>query len=314
MARPRGGRSLDALLLLDKPRGLTSNRALQIVKRLLQAQKAGHTGSLDPLATGMLPICFGAATRLSQYLLDARKVYRVCCRLGIATDTGDADGRRIGQGPVPALASDEVSVVLRGFLGESEQVPPMYSALKHEGRRLYALARQGVTVERAPRPITVHRIDELRVAWPDLEFTVDVSKGTYVRSLVEDIAANLGTVGHVSALRRLAVGPFDAADMVGLDQLQALEADREALDRFLLPMERALPGWLSLDLPAAETERLCRGQAVMAGPDWPIGRVRLYGPGRVFFGLGEVLPSGSLVPRRIFAVAPLGGDATVRVE
>jgi tRNA pseudouridine55 synthase len=315
MSRAQLGRPLDGVFLLDKPRGLTSNRVLQIIRRTFRAQKAGHTGSLDPLATGMLPICFGSATRLSQYLLDARKTYRVRCTVGVATDTGDADGREIATGPVPELALDGIRPHLQMFLGVADQVPPMYSALKHQGRRLYAIARQGQTVERAARRITVYSIDEVQLAWPDLEFTVVCSKGTYIRSLAEDIAEALGTVGHVSALRRLAVGPFASNEMVSLEQVQTLAtADPAALDQWLLPMDRALPGWASVDVPAPDAARLRQGQTIGVEPAWPIGQVKLYAPGGIFFGLGEVLPTGTLAPRRIFAAAPLGEGAAVRVE
>lgn len=182
--------TIDGLLLLNKPAGLTSNQALQRVKRLLNAKKGGHTGSLDPAATGMLPLCFGEATKVCAFLLDADKTYRVTARLGIATDTGDADGTEITTAAVPELATDKWREILESFLGESQQVPPMYSALKKDGKRLYTLARQGVTVEREPRPIRIDEISLLEIAGTRLVFWVHCAKGTYVRTLVEDIACN----------------------------------------------------------------------------------------------------------------------------
>src|SRR5690606_22393216 len=216
--RPMGerrGRNVRGILLLDKPSGVTSNRALQRAKRLFQAAKAGHTGSLDPLATGMLPICFGAATKLAGYLLDARKTYAVTAELGTATDSADADGQVIAQSATPPPAELDVREAVASFEGDIEQTPPMYSALKRDGRRLYELARQGIVVDRAPRRVRIDTMTVEEYAWPTVRFTVTCSKGTYVRTLVTDLAARLGTLGHVTALRRLAVEPFDSADMVG---------------------------------------------------------------------------------------------------
>src|SRR5690606_16559384 len=238
------GRNVRGILLRDKPSGLTSNQALQRARRLFKAAKAGHTGSLDPLATGMLPICFGAATKLAGYLLDARKTYFVTAKLGVATDTGDADGEVIATSDAPAPSEADVRAAVASFVGEIEQTPPMYSALKQDGKRLYELAREGIVVEREPRRV---RIDEMTLeswAWPELSFRVTCSKGTYVRTLVTDLAEKLGTLGHVTALRRLAVEPFDPADMIGFEQLERdAEEGLAALDRRLLPAERALAGW-----------------------------------------------------------------------
>ena len=200
--RKRTKVAVDGLLLLPKPKGITSNRALQIVKRLLNAKKAGHTGSLDPAATGMLPLCFGEATKVCAYLLDADKTYRVTAKLGRTTDTGDADGQEIATAEVPEMSRDEWLAVLHGFRGESMQVPPMYSALKKDGKRLYELARKGEVVEREPRPITIHDIELLELAGSRLVFRVSCSKGTYVRTLVEDIASRAGTVAHTASFHR----------------------------------------------------------------------------------------------------------------
>jgi tRNA pseudouridine55 synthase len=304
MEAPRvRGRDVRGILLLDKPRGMTSNRALQRVKRIYRAAKAGHTGSLDPLATGMLPICFGAATRLGGYLLDAGKEYRVTAQLGVATDSGDADGavteRRAG-GAAPT--EQAVREVLARFVGEIAQVPPMYSALKHDGVRLYHLARQGITVPRAERRVTIHGIDLMRYEWPELELTLRCSKCTYVRTLVVDIAAALGTIGHVLALRRLAVDPFGDAPLATLEQLEAMEAagGTEALDRLLLPADRALAAWARVAIAPDAAARLMHGQSVEADSAWPVGRVRIYSQAGTFIAIGEVTADHRLVPRRVF--------------
>jgi len=296
------GRDVRGVLLLDKPRGLTSNRALQRVKRLYDASKAGHTGSLDPLATGMLPICFGAATRLGGFLLDAHKSYRVIACLGTATDTADADGTVIEQRSSPVPTEAEVRAALPRFVGEIEQVPPMYSALKRDGVPLYRLARRGVTVERAARRVTIHALTLERYAWPELELSVRCSKGTYVRTLVVDIAAALGTLAHVRELRRCSVDPFTAEQMTSLDTLEELAAndEREALDRLLLPADSALPDWPAAVLGPDAADRLSHGQAVAADPAWAVGRIKVYREPRDLLAIAEVTPDGRLVPQRVF--------------
>src|SRR5690606_6848327 len=282
------------------PSGLTSNQALQRVKRLYRAAKAGHTGSLDPLATGMLPICFGAATKLVGYLLDAAKTYSVTARLGVATDTADADGRVIEHAEGEPPDGDRVRRALESFVGEIEQIPPMYSALKRDGQRLYDLARRGIVVDREPRRVHIHGISLDEYAWPVLRFTVKCSKGTYVRTLVTDIAAAIGTLGHVAALRRLAVEPFDGGEMVTLERIeQTAEAGPAALDALLLPAESARSGWPRVEVSPACAERLLRGQSVPAAADWPVGLVRLEEGVLGFMGVGEVLPEGRLAPRRM---------------
>jgi tRNA pseudouridine55 synthase len=300
--RPKG-RDVRGLLLLDKPGGMTSNRALQRVKRLFQAAKAGHTGSLDPLATGMLPICFGAATRLCGYLLEARKTYRVTACLGVATDTADADGeivRRVETAP-PERAN--VDAALRRFVGEIEQIPPMYSALKQGGVRLYDLARSGISVERAARRVSIDSLDLVELDWPELTLTVCCSKGTYVRTLVEDIAAALGTVGHVRELRRLHVEPFAGEPMTTLDALEASAAagGLDELDGRLLPLDKALPHWPAVHLQAAAAARLAHGQPVAAEASWEATRVRVYAEGDDLLALAEVTADRRLVPLRVFA-------------
>ncbi len=302
--RRRPGRDINGILLLDKPGGSTSNGVLQRTKRLFKAAKAGHTGSLDPLATGMLPICFGSGTKVPSFLLDARKSYGVGARLGIATDSGDADGTVVAEGPEIAIDPVEVRRVLAGFEGEIEQVPPMHSALKHKGRRLYELARQGIEVPREARPVSIFSIELGLCRWPELEFDVSCSKGTYVRTLVEDIAKALGTFAHVVQLRRRAVEPFEEDQMVTLEALEAsAEEGLAALDQWLLPVDKALSRWPRVVVKAALCEPLTHGQSVPAEPEWPREWVRVYSPEDIFLGIGEVRAPGRLVPRRIFAAA-----------
>ena len=294
------GRRVDGILLLDKPAGMTSNGALQRAKHLYGTAKAGHTGSLDPLATGMLPLCFGAATRVSGYLLAASKTYVVTGRFGIATDTGDSDGKVCERADGPVIEESALTAVLEQFRGTSEQIPPMYSALKHRGQPLYSLARKGIDVEREPREITVHSIALRNCRWPEFTFMTCCSKGTYVRTLVGDIAAQLGTLAHVTALRRLEIGPFAGLEMHDFATLKEAACDGlDALDRLLLPIDRALPDWPSLELSHDIETDLRHGRPVAAELSWAPGRVRLYGPTTGFFGLGEVRADGRLVPRRI---------------
>ena len=302
----RGGRrrydEVDGLLLLNKPAGMTSNRVLQKVRRLLNAKKAGHTGSLDPSATGMLPLCFGEATKVCAFLLDADKTYRVTARLGSATSTGDADGgETIATADVPELSFDEWNEILQGFVGESMQVPPMYSAIKQGGKRLYELARKGETVEREPRPIRVNEISLLEAAGTRLVFRVSCSKGTYIRVLVEDIARAAGTVGHTARLHRESVGDFDAADMVDLAAVETrADEDRGGLVASLLPPDVALAGMPEVSVVAEEALRFSGGQVLEVPPGASEGQVRVYGPDREFLGVGQLSASGALAPRRVF--------------
>jgi tRNA pseudouridine55 synthase len=297
------GRDVRGILLLDKPSGLTSNRALQHVKRLYGAAKAGHTGSLDPLATGMLPICFGAATRLGGFLLDARKVYRVTARFGLATDTADADGAFTERRDEPQPNAAAIEEALARFRGEIEQVPPMYSALKHAGKRLYELARSGVVVDREARRVTVFELALERFEWPDAELYVRCSKGTYVRSLVVDLATALGTVAHVAALRRVAVEPFGDESMTTLEALEAVaqQSGTAGLDELLLPADRALVDWPGVVLSAAAAARIEHGQEIEAEELWPLGPVKIYGDEGEFLAIGEVTPQRRLAPRRVFS-------------
>jgi tRNA pseudouridine55 synthase len=280
---------------------MTSNRALQIVRRLLNAKKAGHTGSLDPSATGMLPLCFGEATKVCAYLLDADKTYRVTARLGSATDTGDADGAEIATAEVPELSLDEWDEIMQGFMGESMQIPPMYSALKKDGKRLYELARKGETVEREPRTIRIDQIRLLEAAGTRLVFRVSCSKGTYVRTLVEDIARQAGTVAHTVRLHRETVGQFRAEDMLDLATIEAqAEQDRDGLRASLLPPDEALTTIPSVELGEDEAQRFCGGQAIQVASGDENGLKRVYEAGRRFLGVGELSGDGELAPRRVF--------------
>ncbi len=292
-------RQVDGVLLLDKPAGITSNGALGAVKRLFNATKAGHTGSLDPLATGMLPICMGEATKMSAFLLDADKEYQVTLRFGARTDTGDAEGSVVEEAPVPALDAALIETGLARFRGEIMQVPPMYSALKQGGKRLYELARQGIEVEREPRPVTIHALDLVGWASPDLSLRVMCSKGTYIRTLAEDIAAALGSLAHVVSLRRIAVGPYQDA-MVDMEQLEALATEGLAeLDGKLLPVDSAVAAWPRIELNRDMSYYLLRGQPLQVPGAPTQGWMRLYGPQGRFLGVGEVEADGRVAPRRL---------------
>ncbi|MCH8159689.1 MAG: tRNA pseudouridine(55) synthase TruB [Proteobacteria bacterium] len=293
--------AVDGLLLLDKPSGMTSNRALQTVRRLLNARKAGHTGSLDPAATGMLPLCFGEATKVCAYLLNADKSYRVTAKLGIATNTGDADGKETSTAAVPELSADDWDAILQGFSGESTQIPPMFSALKKNGKRLYELARRGETVERDPRPVRINEIRLLEIAGSRLVFRVSCSKGTYIRVLVEDIARVAGTVAHTARLHRESVGDFAAVDMLDMAVVEGLAAqDIEALRAKLLPPDVALASMQMVSISAVEAANFSAGQSVEVAAAQATGLTRVYGAGRKFIGVGEVTCNGQLAPRRVF--------------
>ena len=295
-------RDVFGLLLLDKPLGMSSNRALQRAKRLFAAGKAGHTGSLDPLATGMLPIFFGAATRLASYMLEARKTYRVVATLGSATTTGDAEGEMIedrGSQGAPAPAAIEAAV--SRFVGETEQIPPMYSALKRDGVPLYRLARSGVDVERSPRRVVIDTLEIERYDWPALQLRVRCSKGTYVRTLVEDVAKAAGTLGHVAALRRIAVGPFVEGELRTFEEIEgAANEGQERLDGLLLPADAALEGWSSALVPSNDAARLAHGQSVAAKAEVPCGRVKIYAESGRFIAIGVVTAERLLTPTRVF--------------
>lgn len=303
-SRRRSGRDVSGILLLDKPAGLTSNAALQRVKHLFRAAKAGHTGSLDPLATGLLPLCFGMATKFSAFLLDADKHYRVRVRLGETTTTADAEGELVATAPTDGVSEAELVSVLERFRGPIEQMPPMYSAVKHHGERLYKLARQGIEVERESRSVTIFAIELRSFEPPDFEVDVHCSKGTYVRSLAEDIGSRLGCGGHVTALRRTGVGPYLDADgtFVTLERLeQSVDEGAASLDALLLPLDSALGHWPAVRLSEDAAFYLRQGQPVLV-PRAPLdGLVRLYDPSGHFIGVGEILDDGKVQPKRLFA-------------
>ena len=306
MGRRHGDeRRVDGILLLDKPAGLTSNAALQKVKRLYRARKAGHTGSLDPLASGLLPVCLGEATKISGFLLDADKHYWVSCRLGVRTATGDAEGEVLKTRPVDAVTEQRLREVMQDYSGDIDQVPPMYSAVKHQGRRLYALARQAVEVERAPRRITIHAMDLLNFRLPLVEIDVYCSKGTYIRTLVDDIGEVLGCGAHVADLRRFGVGPYGAAGMVALETLEErlTTGGEKALDDLLLPMESGLSQWPDVRLTGDAAFYLRQGQPVLVPHAPTAGLVRLYEGQRRFLGVGEILDDGRVAPRRLLNIA-----------
>lgn len=295
--------ALCGILLLDKPLGLSSNAALQRVRRLAGGIKAGHSGSLDPLASGMLPICLGEATRLAGQLLEGRKAYRFTLRLGERSATGDAEGQIIERAPVPRLERAAVEQVLSGFCGPQQQVPPMYSALKREGQPLYRLARAGRTVERAPRAIVIEALRLEELGAEQLELTVHCSKGTYVRVLGEDIARALGTCGRLDALRRLYVEPFAAEPMIALSGLEAAAAAGSAWP--LLTPDRAVSHLPAAHLGVSQALALTQGRAVAGYQPAGVGSVlwRLYDPERRFLGLGTSDASGTLRARRLFSRA-----------
>jgi tRNA pseudouridine55 synthase len=301
MTTTRTRRPIDGILLLDKPTGLSSNAALQIVKRLYQARKAGHTGSLDPLASGMLPICLGEATKFAGLLLDADKSYRFVCRLGVTTSTGDAEGEIVRTRPVDPLQPEMVEAALARLRGEIQQIPPMYSALKHQGQRLYVLARQGKVVEREPRTVTIHTLRLLALEGEDLSAEAECSKGTYVRTLVEDLGELLGCGAHLVELRRTGVAPYLAAPMITLAALQErAQQGFAALDAVLLPVDSAIADWSAIHLHGDAVHYLLSGQPVWAPKAPSQGWVRLYEePRQRFLGIGEILDDGRVAPRRL---------------
>lgn len=291
---------MHGVVLLDKPRGLTSNAALQIVKRLFNAQKAGHTGSLDPMATGLLPLCLGEATKISGFLLDSEKGYRAIFKLGARTNTGDADGEVIETRPVGIISAARLNEVLAKFTGEIRQVPPMHSAIKQNGVPLYKLAHAGQEVERAARDVTIYSMQLLRFEGDEVEVSVRCSKGTYIRTLAEDIGAALGCGAHLSLLQRDRVGAFTLAQAFTLEQLGERAARWiEALDQVLLPMDQALGDWPDVRLSDEAAYCLQHGQAVFVPRVTAQGWVRLFNSDNHFLGLGQVLDDGRVAPRRL---------------
>ncbi|CAK9883786.1 MAG: tRNA pseudouridine synthase B [Candidatus Erwinia impunctatus] len=308
MSRPcRRGRDIHGVLLLDKPQGLSSNDALQKVKRLYSANRAGHTGALDPLATGMLPICLGEATKFSQYLLDSDKRYRVVARLGQRTDTSDADGTLVSERPVN-ITRQQLDDALDQFRGDSLQIPSMYSALKYQGRKLYEYAREGISVPREARPIHVYDLQFIRWQGDELELEIHCSKGTYIRTITDDLGELLGCGAHVIVLRRLQVATYPVSKMVTLEQLSELQQRAEAegvspatyLDALLMPMDSPAQAYPQVNLPEATAAFFRQGQAVHAvqAPESGLVRVTM-GAEQHFIGMAEVLDDGRVAPRRL---------------
>jgi len=313
MSRPRRrGRDVHGVLLLDKQQGASSNDVLQKVKRLYNANRAGHTGALDPLATGMLPICLGEATKFSQYLLDSDKRYRVIARLGQRTDTSDADGQVVEERPVTFTAT-ELASALESFRGNTQQIPSMYSALKYQGKKLYEYARQGIEVPREARPITVYELLFIRHEGDELELEIHCSKGTYIRTIIDDLGEKLGCGAHVIYLRRLAVSRYPIERMITLEQLQALvqQAEQqeipaaELLDPLLMPMDSPASDFPVVNIPTVVAAYFKNGQPVRASTTPAEGLVRVTeGEEGKFIGMGEIDDQGRVAPRRLVVEYP----------
>jgi tRNA pseudouridine55 synthase len=303
MGRRHKGRNVSGIVLLDKPLGITSNRALQIVKRLFNAAKAGHTGSLDPLATGLLPLCLGEATKVSGFLLDADKSYLATLKLGVKTSSADAEGEIIQTRPVENYSKKQINAAIEPFLGDIEQIPPMHSALKVDGQPLYKLAHQGKVIDRKARSVHIFNIEVLRFEGDEIDISVECSKGTYIRTLAEDIGEKLGCGAHLSALRRMTSGPFDLKDSVTLEELEALsESGFEEMDALLIPSEDALDDWESINLSKDAAFYIAQGQAVQVPKAPTSGLVRLFSEEKGFIGIGEILDDGRVKPQRLFFI------------
>ena len=301
MSAPRSKRrDIDGVLIFDKPLGMSSNNALQKVRWLFNAAKGGHTGSLDPLASGVLPLCLGEATKFSQYLLDADKAYVTEARLGMTTTTGDAEGDVLEMQPV-AVTLEQIEALLPQFTGDIEQIPPMYSALKHDGQPLYKLARGGETVERKPRSVTINQLKILGLEGDRLRLEVHCTKGTYIRTLVEDLGNALGCGAHVSELRRIQAGPFDLSKAVTLETLEALHAEggHLALDHLLMPSDCGLEDWPVVELTEQTAYYLNHGQAVRVPGSPAFGMVRLRDHTGQFIGIGEMTDDARVAPKRL---------------
>ena len=299
MSRPRKrGRDIDGVFLLDKPQGMSSNDIMQKVKRVFQANKAGHTGALDPLATGMLPICLGEATKFSQFLLDADKRYVVTAKLGERTDTSDAEGQVVETRPVNVEIS-QILTALEQFRGDILQVPTMFSALKHNGKPLYEYARAGITVEREARPITIFELNFIEYQAPFLTLEVHCSKGTYIRTLVDDLGEVLGCGAHVTVLRRTAVADYPAEKMMTWDALQAL-AEQGDLDQHLLPIDTAVSKLPALKLNAEQSKGIGFGQRVKFANEAKLrGQVRVFSDKNIFLGVALIDDNNVIRPQRL---------------
>jgi tRNA pseudouridine55 synthase len=310
LAKNRRGRPLNGILILDKPNGQSSNRSLQIAKRLYFAQKAGHTGSLDPLATGVLPICFGEATKFSQFLLESDKAYESTFQLGVITASGDAEGDILETRDASNVSEADVVAGLIAFKGLIKQIPSMFSALKHNGQPLYKLARQGIEVERKVREVNIYDIHLLGFrsaeemnGYPEVDVFVHCSKGTYIRSIAEDLGLALNCGAHVIKLRRVQAGPFKEAQAVSIDALEGLKAreDNAGMDELILPPDSAVKHFPSVQLEESAAFYMLQGQAVQVAETPLTGTVRMYTSASEFLGLGEVLDDGRIGPRRLIA-------------
>ena len=302
MSKPRKrGRDIHGVFLLDKPQGMSSNDIMQKVKRIFQANKAGHTGALDPLATGMLPICLGEATKFSQFLLDADKRYLVTAKLGERTDTSDAEGQVVETRPIN-VKTPEILTTLEAFRGDILQVPTMFSALKHNGKPLYEYARAGITVEREARPITIFELNFIEYHAPYLTLEVHCSKGTYIRTLVDDLGEVLGCGAHVTMLRRTAVADYPTEKMMSWDDLQALaeQQDLAVLDALLLPMDTAVAKLSALILDESQTQGIGFGQRIkFDNPSKRQGQVRLFSHENRFLGVAVIDENNVIRPQRL---------------
>jgi tRNA pseudouridine55 synthase len=306
LSRRHKGRNVNGILVIDKPAGVTSNGILQQVKHMYGAAKAGHTGALDPLATGVLPLCFGEATKFSQMMLDSDKAYIATARLGIRTETGDSEGAAVEERSIPEnLTAETLEPVLERFRGDIQQIPSMYSALKHKGRPLYEYARQGIEIERPARPVTIYELTLLDVREDELDVAVSCTKGTYIRSLIEDIGEALGCGAHVVALRRTLAAGFTLANTQKIPQLEAMRERGESLDGLLVAPDAALSMFPETDLAGDSLMSILNGQPVRIPGQSLEGMVRLYAMGehkKDFVGLAEAFPEGDmtyLVPRRL---------------
>ncbi len=303
MSFKRKGRQLSGIFLLDKEKGLTSNKALQQIKHLFGADKAGHTGSLDPLATGVLPICFGQATKFSRFLLDAEKSYETTIRLGVTTESGDTEARVVQTRSTDSLNMDRLEKALEMYRGKTQQIPPMFSALKVGGERLYKLARKGITVDREPRDIEIYELNLLSLNGDEAKLFIRCSKGTYVRTLVEDIGESIGCGAHIRDLRRLQVAAFSIRDCFTLNSILGLRKKYELLDAKLLPVDSALIGWPRIYVPEESQLSLRHGKTISVESLAPLGLVTIYSKNSKrpaeFLGIGEFLANGRLLPKKM---------------
>lgn len=302
-SRRKGYGDVNGILLLNKPLGISSNKALQAARNIFRAQKAGHTGSLDPLATGLLPVCFGEATKYSGYLLDSSKAYRARCKLGTTTTTGDGEGEVLQQNPVN-VSRQQLLEVMTQFTGKISQTPPMHSAVKHQGERLYNLARQGIEVERKSREIEIYRLDLISFEQGVVEIDVHCSKGTYIRTLAEDIGAALGCGAYLTALERTGVQPFWDEKSWTLDELREISDDEKRdLNECLLPIDSALRDWPEVELTPDMSFYILQGQPLQVPRAPSEGLVRLIDEAQGFIGLGHVLSDGRVAPKRMLRSA-----------